>query len=98
MVEIYLLIAAYIGLTIWLTVEGQKRNIGATRSFLFNLLLTPIIGFILVFNSGRRISYLVKQYKCPRCSYEFTEEQEYCPLCIKDDKKVKLEEVQKEMT
>lgn len=98
MFEIYLIIIAYLGLTIWFAIEGNKRKIGATKSFIISLLLTPIIGFIVVFNSKKIMSYFVYQYKCSRCNYEFTEQQEYCPLCAKEGERIRLKKVTKEMT
>ncbi len=98
MLEIYLIIIAYLGLTIWFTIEGNNRKVGAVKSFLVSFLLTPAIGFIVVFNSKRKMSYLVHQYKCPRCNYEFTEPLENCPLCAKEDKQIQLDKVTKEMT
>lgn len=98
MIEIYLAIAIYVGLLVWLTLEGSRRKIGWLRAFLISLLLTPITGFIVIFNSGKEISYFETHYKCRRCAYEFTEYSHHCPLCEKDGHKVELEEVQKVMT
>ncbi len=98
MIEIYLAIVVYSGLVIWLTLEGSRRKIGWLRTLLISLLLTPIVGFVFVFNSGKRISYFEVHYKCNRCGYEFTEHSDHCPLCKKDGHEIKLEEVQKIMT
>ncbi|MCF8229197.1 MAG: hypothetical protein K9G58_06545 [Bacteroidales bacterium] len=98
MIEIYLAIAVYLGLDIWFAIEGSKRKIGALRAFLISFLLTPIVGFIFVFNSEKKFAFFEVHYQCSRCGYEFTEKTLYCPLCEKDGHKVELEEVKKVMT
>lgn len=98
MVELYLGIIVYVSLTIWLTSEGKKRNIGWVRSFIISALLTPLIGFIVVYNSSKKIAYHETHFKCKRCGFEFTEYIEHCPHCEKEGHKVKLKNVTKVMT
>jgi hypothetical protein len=98
MVEIYLGILSYIGLSIWFTIEGAKRKIGWLKTLFISIFLTPLISGLIVFNSSKKISYFETHHKCPRCNYEFTESEEYCSLCAKDGHKVKLHQVKKEMT
>lgn len=98
MIELYIGIVLYVVSTIWLAIEGRKRNIGWLRSLLISLLLTPLIGFPVVYNSMKKISYFEIHHKCSRCGFEFTEYNEYCPLCKKEGHQIKLKQIKKEMT
>ncbi len=98
MTEIYLIVIAYLILTVWLVIEGGKRKIGYVRSFIFSFFLTPLVGFAFVYNSDKKILYKVTYYKCSRCEFEFTEYHEKCPICAKEGFEIELKEVTKEMT
>ncbi|MFA8449892.1 MAG: hypothetical protein ACEPOW_04290 [Bacteroidales bacterium] len=62
------------------------------QSFFMSLFCTPIIGGIAVSISpeNSKSFLIVTQYHCPECGFEFTENEEYCHLCAKSGKKVKL--------
>lgn len=98
MIELYIGSAAYVGLTIWLTIKGKKRKIGAIKSLLLCLFLTPLLGSLFVFNSQKSISYFEERFCCPRCKYEFNESKDFCPLCEKEGEKIPLEVKRKMMT
>ncbi len=98
MIEIVLGFAIYIGLSIWLTLKGSKRRIGWFKSLLASVFLTPLIGYLIVNNSHKNISYYETHYHCSRCGFDFTEKYDYCPLCEQDSHLIKLKKVKKEMT
>jgi len=96
--EIYLIGIGYIVAAFTIAFYARNKKIGFVRTFLFSIILTPIVGGILSASSAKNIIYHVKQYKCPECGYSFTERHPKCPFCAKDGKIIRLEERIREMT
>jgi DNA-directed RNA polymerase subunit RPC12/RpoP len=89
--EMVFLIILYLVLAIGVAFLGQNRKIGFAQSFGLSLFLTPIIGLAFVAHSDKKITYFEYQYHCPRCGYNFTEELEHCPYCIKNGHQIVLQ-------
>jgi len=77
------LILLYIALAVGVAFVGQSRKIGFLQSLGLSIFLTPVIGLMIVAHSDKKITYFEVQYHCPRCGYNFTEEQKECPYCLK---------------
>ncbi len=96
--ELIIIAIVYVLAVIVITRQSMYYEISQFKVFLISVFLTPLIGALFVFNSKRKIMYKVKQYKCPSCNFSFTEQHEYCPHCIKENKKVRLQEKLRDMT
>ena len=85
----------YLALCIALSNVGRKRAIGFKKAFALSIFLTPIVGAIAVYSSEEDSKHflIVTQYQCPECGFEFTENETYCQLCLKNNKKVKLKAI-----
>lgn len=77
------IIIIYILLALGVALLGQSRKVGFIQSFVLSVLLTPIVGLMVVAHSDKKITYFEYQYHCPRCGYNFTDEQKECPYCLK---------------
>lgn len=77
---------------------GQHKQIGIRKALLISVFFTPFIGALVVYHSPRKITYSMSFYRCNRCGFEFTEPQEYCPICLKDGEKIHLKRIVKQMT
>jgi hypothetical protein len=76
---------------------GESRKLRGWRIGLISLLLTPVVGFIVYFFSPGRMVSIEKRYRCPECKYEFTQNEEFCPICKEQGKDNKLFEVNRNM-
>ncbi len=74
------------------TYISYYRDIGVVKGFLYNLFLTPVIGGIIVLSSYKTDDpiHIVTVYKCHGCHFEFTQYEEFCPICNKEGKKIRL--------
>lgn len=81
---IYLLLL-YLIASIFVSIEGVKHQIGGAYSFLFSLLLTPPIGFLIVYFSprGANVSHFIKRSDCKDCPYKKNSSDEACEVCEK---------------
>ncbi len=96
--ELYIIITVYIIAAFYFSRQAMYYEISGFKVFLLSILLTPLVGAIVLYNSRRKILYKVKQYKCPTCNFSFTEFHEQCPHCAKEGKKVRLQEKLRDMT
>ena len=90
---IYLIFGGiYILLVIFFTILSYYRDIGIVKGFLYNLFFTPLIGGVIVLSSYKSDDpiHIVTVYKCSRCRFEFTQNEEFCPICSKEDEKIRL--------
>lgn len=90
---IYLIIGViYILLVFYFTYLSFYRDIGIIKGFLYNLFFTPLIGGVIVLSSYKSDDpiHIVTVYKCSRCHFEFTQNEEFCPFCEKEGERIRL--------
>jgi len=80
----------YLILSIAVAYWGKHRTIGFVNTLVVCVLLSPITGILVVFNSSKLIMYHVVQHECPECGYCFDEKHDFCPLCVKEGKFIML--------
>jgi hypothetical protein len=92
-IEFIIVLIIYIFVSVFLSIEGRRRNIGGLAIFFISIILTPVVGMIFLFTSPRKATgmHYVKQYRCKRCKFNFTEKHDYCPICEREGIKVELE-------
>ncbi len=90
MTESILLILLYIAICILSARRMKNNRFDGLQIFFINLILTPIAGLLLSLFSGDKDYQFVMHYKCPRCSFDYTEELSHCLHCAKDGHKVQL--------
>lgn len=83
-------VITYLILSLGVAFWGNRRTIGFLNTLLIGLLLTPIFGLLVVYNSQKLILYHVVEHECPQCGYSFNEAHDHCPLCIKENKVIHL--------
>lgn len=56
------------------------------------ILFTPIGAYFILQKTGKKNDQreMITHYICERCKLEFTQEEEFCPICLKDGNKTKL--------
>lgn len=77
-------------MSIILALVGKTKKIGFTKELLISAFLTPIIGLIFLKKSDKKEIHTIKRYRCEICGLEYTEYQEYCSACLKNNIKSKL--------
>ena len=90
---IYLIFGViYIILVVFFTILSYYREIGIVKGFLYNLFFTPLIGGIIVLSSYKSDDpiHIVTVYKCRGCKFEFTQYEEFCPICKKEGENIRL--------
>lgn len=87
-----ILLSLYLLICILLLFSAIGKKINYLKVFLFSVFLTPIAGFWVILKENEKLAgiYIMVKYKCPECELEFTDDQEYCPICEKSGKQVRL--------
>ena len=83
----------YLFLVITIAKLGTYKACGGRRAFLVSFLLTPFIGIIYASLSPQKNTLKITHFRCHSCGLEYTTFHKYCPSCLKDEKKHRLEKI-----
>jgi hypothetical protein len=86
-------IVIYLFLVITIAKLGTYKKCGGMRAFVISLALTPITGIIYVAVSPVKSVLKIVHYRCHHCGLEFTTHHKYCPTCLKEGEKHRLERI-----
>jgi len=93
-IETYIIgFVIYIFLVFTITKLGTHKACGGLKALIVSVLLTPIIGIIFVSLSPIKNILKITHYRCRHCGLEYTTSHKYCPSCLKDDEKHRLEKI-----
>jgi hypothetical protein len=76
----------------WVAATAKHRKVGSQRAFHIAVLLTPLVAFIVVKSSAKKLETHLQFFRCKRCGYEYSEKHATCPACAKEGLKVYVNE------
>lgn len=90
-----IIILSFIYLFMLLTVAklGTYKTCGGIKAFFISLFLTPIIGIVYVAINPQKSTLKIVHYQCHHCGLEFTTSHKYCPTCLKEGRRHRLEKI-----
>ncbi|MAE08039.1 MAG: hypothetical protein CL661_04690 [Bacteroidetes bacterium] len=94
-ITVLVIFLSYLTLSIIIASKTTNSQLSFIKLFLISFFLTPIVGTALLINSKMKSFNNLYHYKCPRCNYYFTEEQDSCHQCVKDGFNPPLKKVKK---
>jgi len=83
----------YVFLVITIAKLGTHKSCGGLKALLVSFLLTPVLGIIYVSFSPIKNTLKITHYRCRHCGLEYTTSHKYCPSCLKDEEKHRLEKI-----
>lgn len=72
---------------------GSDRACGGKKTLLVSLLFTPITGLFYSLSFKPKNTLKIVHYRCSSCNLEYTTQHRYCPSCLKEGRKKKLERI-----
>jgi len=88
-----ILIIIYLFLVITIAKLGTYKRCGGMKAFFVSLFFTPVFGILYVTVSPLKSVLKIVHYRCHHCGLEFTTHHKYCPSCLKDGEKHRLERI-----
>ena len=88
-----IIIVIYLFLLATVSKLGTYKKCGGMKAFLVSLFLTPLIGIVYVAISPVKSVLKIIHYRCHHCNLEYTSKQKYCPACMKEGNKHRLEKI-----
>ncbi len=85
-----------IGLTIYVILlfiiyfQSKDYKINSLWLLFLSIILTPIVGFIILFFTDKKNILDIVYYKCPSCKMQYTEWNDCCPSCQKNGENISL--------
>ena len=88
-----LLIITYLGISVAIAFLAMGRRISFAGALITSVFMSPFVGLIAILKSERNltIKYYTTRYICPKCNFEYTEDNEHCGFCQEMGRTVKLE-------
>ncbi len=83
----------YIFISATIAKIGSGKECGGKKALVVSLLFTPIIGLYYTLSSSQKDTLKIVHYRCSKCGLEYTTRHKYCPSCLKDGEKKKLERI-----
>ncbi|MCB0806177.1 MAG: hypothetical protein KDC05_10295 [Bacteroidales bacterium] len=83
----------YVFLALSIAKLGTYKTCGGWRAFVVSFILTPIVGIIYVSLCPVKSILKIIHYRCNHCGLEYTTEHKYCPSCLKEGNKYKLQRI-----
>ncbi|MCB2219873.1 MAG: hypothetical protein KQI35_05700 [Bacteroidetes bacterium] len=90
---IIIAIVIYLFLVISIAKLGTYKKCGGIKALVVSLLFTPVAGIIYVAISPVKSVLKIVHYRCHHCGLEFTNHHKYCPTCLKEGEKHRLERI-----
>ena len=63
---------------------AQNKKIGAQSTFHIAVLFTPLIAYLVVVFSPKKLAVKLQLFHCRRCGFEYSDKHVTCPACAKE--------------